>query len=230
MKTKFTHVSSAILSFVLCVVMLLGTVLPVAAETQEVSFLDYSNPEIGNSITLSAYDLYTILLDRTPTNGETLYWKAHELSFSYSDFIPGSSVDTNYDKDAGVLTVTVSPYIYTAANGSLVTWVPEGFSLGNEKYTLVEENGVYIGRVENCYHSGDFDMQVEYGCQIEISQDVIQALLSEAYEKGNDALSEMNAYRKDLDDYNALVAAHNAYNSFVKWEEDYADYLAKKAV
>ena len=230
MKTKFTHVSSAILSFVLCVVMLLGTVLPVAAETQEVSFLDYSNPEIGNSITLSAYDLYTILLDRTPTNGETLYWKAHELSFSYSDFIPGSSVDTNYDKDAGVLTVTVSPYIYTAANGSLVTWVPEGFSLGNEKYTLVEENGVYIGRVENCYHSGDFDMQVEYGCQIEISQDVIQALLSEAYEKGNDALSEMNAYRKALDDYNALVAAHNAYNSFVKWEEDYADYLAKKAV
>ena len=230
MKTKLSYIASALLSFLLCAVMLCGAILPTVAEGNKIPSLDYSNPAVESVITLSAYDLYKILLERTPTEGETLYWKASELSLSYSDFIPDSSVDTQYNGDLGTLDVTVNPYIYTAANGVLIQWIPEAFTLSGTRYVLSEENGVYVGRANNCFYSGDFDMQVEYGCEIEIAQNVIEALASEAFEKGSDALAEMNAYRKALEDYNALVAAHNAYNSYVQWEEDYANYLAEKAV
>ena len=230
MRTKFSYIASALLSIVLCAVMLCGAILPVAAETGDMPSLDYSNPTIESVTSLSAYDLYETLLDRTPTEGETLYWEASELSLSYSDFIPNSSVDTQYNGDLGTLLVIVSPYTYEAANGTLVTWVPEAFDLDGKHYTLREDNGAYTARVDNCFYSGDFDMQVEYGCQIEIAQSVIELLSNEAFEKGNDALSEMNTYRAQLEEYNALVAAHNAYNSYVQWEEDYADYLAQKAV
>ncbi len=230
MKTKFAYIASALLSFVLCIAMLCGAILPSSAQSRKISSLDYSNPTIESAISISAYDLYKMLLGRTPTEGETLYWNASELSLSYSDFIPDSSVDTQYDGDNGTLDVIVTPYKYEAANGATVTWVPESFDLDGKHYALREENGVYVARVENCFYSGDFDMQVEYGCEIEIAQDVIEALSSEAFESGNSALAEMTAYQKALEEHNALVAAHKAYDAYVKWEEEYADYLAKKAI
>ena len=230
MKIKFAHIASALLSVLLCAVMLIGAVIPAVADNRGIPSLDFSNPTVESSITLSAYDLYKTLLGRTPTEGETLYWNASELSLSYSNFIPDSCVDTNYDGDKGILDVTISPYAYTAKNGTLVTWVPESFNLDGKHYTLSKENDVYVARVENCFYSGDFDMQVEYGCEIVIAQSVIEALANEAFQKGNDALAEMNAYQKALEEHNALVAAHNAYNAYVRWEEEYADYIAKKAV
>ncbi len=230
MKTRSTYLASALLSFLLCAVMLCGAILPITADGKRTSSLNYSNPTVESAISLSAYDLYKILLDRTPTEGEKLYWQASELSLSYSDFIPDSSVDTQYDGDLGILDVFVSPYTYTASNGVLVSWIPESFYLDGKHYVLREENGIYTARVENCFYSGDFDMQVEYGCEIEIAQSVIETLSNEAFQKGNDALAEMNAYRQALDEYNKLVAAHNAYNAYTQWENDYTDYLADKAL
>ncbi len=230
MRTKFSYTASALLSFLLCAVMLCGAVLPSSAESRDLPSLDYSNPTIESTASLSAYDLYKALLARTPTEGETLYWKAHELSLTYANFIPDSCIDTQYDGELGILNVIVSPYTYEAVNGALVTWIPESFNLDGKHYSLNEANGVYVARIDNCFYSGDFDMQVAYGCEIEIAQSVLQTLLTEAYEKGTDALSEMNVYRKELEAYNALVAEHNAYNSYIKWEEDYANYLVEKAL
>lgn len=230
MKTRLSYAASALLSLLLCAVMLCGTVLPITAQQNELPSLDYSNPAIESQKSISAYDLYKILLERTPTEGETLYWKASDLSLSYTDFIPSSCIDTQYDGEKGILIVNVSPQTYTAENGALVTWIPEFFDLEGKRYDLHEENGVYTAQVDNCFYSGDFDVQVEYGCEIEIAPEVIAVLANEAFEVGNDALAEMNAYRQALDDYNKLVAAHNAFNAYVKWEKDYTKYLADKAL
>ena len=230
MKTKRSYIASALLSILLCAVMLCGAILPLSAESREIPSLNYSNPAVESAVTLSAGDLYQILLGRTPTEGELLYWSANELALSYSDFIPSSSVDTQYDGDKGTLDVIVTPHIYTAVNGAVVKWIPESFKLEDDRYTLREQNGVYVAQVENCFHSGDFDMQVEYGCEIEISQSIIQSLASEAYEIGNLAVEEMNTYRAQVEEYAALVAAHKAYNEYTQWEEEYADYLAQKAL
>ncbi len=230
MKTKFSYIASSLLSLLLCAVMLCGAILPASADGTELPSLDYSNPNMGEKETLSAQDLYTILLNRTPTEGETMYWKAQELSLSYTDFIPKSCIDTYYDKEVGRLTVTVSPYSYTAANGALVTWIPESFDLEGKQYALQEQNGVYVAQVDNCFYSGNFDMQVEYGCEIEVPQSVIQALMSEAYEMGTSAIAEMNEYNKKLEEYKELVEEHEAYNAYVEWEERYQNYLAEKAV
>ena len=230
MKTKRSYIASALLSILLCAVMLCGAILPMSAESREIPSLDYSNPAMESAVTLSAGDLYQILLGRTPTEGELLYWNANELALSYSDFIPSSSVDTQYDGDKGTLAVTVTAHTYTAVNGLLVKWIPEFFMLEGVRYDLLEENGVYIAQVENCYHSGDFTMQVEYGCEIEISQSIIQALASEAYEVGHLAVEEMSNYRAAVEEYTALVAAHKAYNDYKQWEADFANYLAQKAI
>lgn len=230
MRTKLSYAASALLSFLLCAVMLCGAVFPSSAAPRDLPSLDYSNPNIESVASLSAYDLYKVLLERTPTEGETLYWKAHELTLTYTNFIPDSCIDTQYNGDLGVLNIIVSSYTYEAANGTLVTWTPESFYLEGKQYSLREENGVYVAQIDNCFHSGDFDMQVEYGCALTIAESVIQTLLDEAYEKGNSALSEMNVYRKKLQEYNELVAEHNAYNAYIKWEEDYANYLVQKAL
>ena len=112
MKRKFGYAVSAFLSFLLCAVMLCGTVLPASANAQGISSLDYSNPAMDNNVSLSAHDLYNILLGRTPTEGEMMYWNEQKLSLSYSDFIPDSCVETQYDGEKGILDVIILPYSY----------------------------------------------------------------------------------------------------------------------
>ena len=169
MSTKCKYAASALLSLLLCIVMLGGSVLGVAAEGNELPSLEYHNPTMESTVTLSAYDLFTRLLDRTATEGEKLYWESDELSLTYTDFIPDSSINTQYDGDNGILKVTVTPYTYEAANGSLVTWIPETVTLEGKEYSLVEENGSYTAQIGNCFYSGDFDMQVDYTCQCKCS-------------------------------------------------------------
>ena len=82
MRAKLGYIASAVLSLLLCAVILGGSVLPVMAEETGLPSLDYSNPTMENFKSLSAYDLYTRLLERTPTEGEKLYWQAHEISLN----------------------------------------------------------------------------------------------------------------------------------------------------
>ena len=229
MKTKLGYAVSAFLSFLLCAVMLCGAVLPASADSRALPSLDYSNPSMDSNVSLSVSNLYNALLDRNPTEGETMYWEANKLSLSYSDFIPDSCIDTQYDGEKGTLDVIVFPYSYEAPNKSQVTWIPESFTLDGKKYALREENGRYVAQVENCFYSGDFDMQVDYNCEIELAPSVMQALMNDAFEKGNAALAQMNVYNAEVEEYEALIASHNAYNAYLKWQEEYAIYVVQKA-
>ena len=99
MKTKLSYTASALLSFLLCLVMLCGTVLPATAEEAELPSLDYRNPSLESTATLSAYELYTALLGEPSTEGEKLYWQTSDLTLTYTKFIPDSCIDTRYDGD-----------------------------------------------------------------------------------------------------------------------------------
>lgn len=230
MKTKLGYVATALLSLVLCAVLLCGAVLPAMAEGAELPSLDYSNPNIESTASLSAYELYTTLLDSAPTAGEALYWQQSALTLTYTSLIPDDCIDTQYDGDRGVLDITLLPYTYHAANGSEVTWVPQKLFLEGNAYDVLPGDGVYTAHIENCFYSGDFDMQVDYACQIQIPRQVILALRHEAYEAGYDAHLLMEDYRQKLSVYEALVEMQNKWDAYEKWEEDYANYLIEKEI
>lgn len=230
MKTKLGYTATALLSLVLCAVLLCGAVLPAMAEEVDLPSLDYSNPNIESTASLSAYELYTALLDNTPTAGETLYWQQSALTLKYTSLIPADCIDTQYDGDRGVLDITLLPYTYFAKNESNVTWIPQKLLLGGKTYELTAQDGVYKAHIENCFYSGDFDMQVDYVCQIQIPREVISVLRNEAYQKGEDAFVLVSDYRKKLLKYESLVEKKNKWDAYVKWEEDYSNYLIEKEI
>ena len=230
MKTKLGYAASAFVSILLCAVMLCGAVLPTVADGEALPSLDYSNPNIESTVSLSAYDLYTVLLKSTPTAGEMLYWQTSGLALQYTDLIPDSCIDTHYDGARGVLDVTLLPYTYHAANGAEVTWVPKKLYLEGKGYEVIPGDGIYTAHVENCVYSGDFDMKVDYVCEIQIPREVVYALRHEAYQTGYDAHLLMEDYRQKLSVYEALVEMQNKWNAYEKWEEDYANYLVEKEI
>ncbi len=230
MKTKLSYIASALLSFLLCAVMLCGAVLPAMAEEAGLPSLDYYNPNIESTAVLSGYDLYTALLDNAPTAGESLYWQESDLALKYTDFIPDSCIDTQYDGDDGVLDITLLPYSYQAANGATLTWVPQKLFLEGQAYDLTPGEGIYTAHIENCFYSGDFDMQVDYICQVEIPREIVSRLRHEAYEQGYAAHLLMENYRQQLTVYEALLEMQNKWDAYEKWEEDYANYLVQKAI
>ena len=234
MKTKLGYTVSALLSLFLCAVMLCGAVLPTVAEEVELPSLDYSNPAIENSKSFSVQDLYHILLEREPTQGEALYWQAQELSLTYNDSIPNSSINTYYTNE--VLDVTVAPYVYTATNGAVVTWVPETIKLETakgdwEEYILTEQNGVYAAQI-SCKYSGDFEMKISYGCKITVPGSILTALREDAYLVGANALAQMMVYENEKALYDAKYAQYEkeqaAYEAYVRQKEAYEKYVVEK--
>ena len=231
MRTKLGYTVSVLLSLLLCAVMLCTTVLPTAAEVASLPSLDYSNPAIDSRKSLSIPELYNILLNRVPTEGETLYWQAKGFSLQYNDNIPNDRIDTNYDNE--ILDVTASPYTYTAANGATVTWIPESIKLETvsgewEQHSLTEQNGVYTAQI-SCKYSGDFDMKVVYVCEIAIAGSIVEALHNEAYREGANALALMTAYEKEKAKYDKYVADKYAYDNYVDNKAAYEQYLKDKA-
>ena len=231
MRTKLRYTVSALLSLLLCIVMLCGTVLPATAEEASLPSLDYSNPAIDSSESLSVSELYNALLNRMPTEGETLYWQAKAFSLQYNDSIPNDRIDTNYDNE--ILDVTVAPYAYVAANGATVTWIPTSIKLETvngewEQHSLTEQNGVYTAQI-SCKYSGDFDMKVAYTCEIAIAGSIVEALHNEAYREGTNALSLMTIYQGEKDKYDKYVADQEAFDNYVYNKAAYEKYLQEKA-
>ncbi len=229
MKAKRIYIGSALVALVLCAAMLCSAILPVAGE-ETLPSLEYHNPTMENNVTLSAADLYELLLEKTPTEGEALYWAESDLTMTYTPFVPTSRISTEYDGANGILQVFVRPYTYLAANGAEVTWNPTNLLLDGESHDLQLRDDVYVAVIENCFYSNDFSMKVDYEWQVEISKDVIAALRNDAYEKGNAAHEEMETYRNELMVYNNLVEMHRKWDEYEKWEREYADYLAELAV
>ena len=231
MRTKLGCIVSAILSLLLCAVMLCGTVLSTAAEVVDLPSLNFSNPDIGSSKVLPVSELYGALLKRVATEGEMLYWQAKGVSLQYNDSIPNDRINTNYNDE--ILDVTVAPYTYNAANGATVTWIPESVKLETvsgewEQHSLTEQNGVYTAQI-SCKYSGDFDMKVAYTCEIAIAGSIVEALHNEAYREGANALSLMTVYQENKAKYDQYIADQDAYDNYVVNKAAYEKYLKDKA-
>lgn len=236
MRTKLGYAVSALLSFLLCAVLLCGTVLPTAAAEAELPSLNYSNPTMANNKSLSAYELYLALLDRVPTEGETMYWQGSDFSLTYSDAIPESSINTEYSSDTETLMVSVSPYTYTAANGVTVSWIPQSIELETvdgtwKKYSLTkQESGTYDVKIEGCVYSGDFGVKVFYTCDIVIARSIVKKLLTEAYNEGNAAWELMKEYEAKKLAYDTFVNEQAFYEQYIQQKEAYENYIAEKAL
>ena len=238
MKTKLSYVASALLSLVLCAMMLCSAIVPASADSAGLPSLNYENGAIDNPVVLSAYELYALLLEQTatgndsrqPTAGEKLYLEATDVQFTYTAFVPESCINTQYDSERGVLYATLTPYTYHAANGTDVTWIPKQLIFKGKSYSLIESEGVYYTTVTGCYENGDFQMQVEYTWQVELPLEVISLLRQEAYQTGSAALAVMQKYRQELAEYERLVEIKNQWDAYAKWEEDYANYVIQKAI
>ncbi len=241
MKHRFTYFGMAAMTLMLSVLLLLGAALPATAQatvTAELPSLDYGIADREDNTTLSSVELYEMLLGTSPTDAEARYLLRDGMTMTYNSLVPDNRISTSYDGEAGVLTVEILPYTYTAANGATVTWIPTRATVGSVMPMLCEQNGVYVGRVENLYYSNDFDMCVDYVWEIEIPAEVIRGLRDCSFEVGSRALGIKRAYEAALADYNRQLAAHEdwvAYSDWLTnvygvWETEYAAYdVAKQA-
>ena len=237
MRTKLKYAVSALLSVILCTVMLCGTVLPIAAKEADLPSLDYSDPKLGSNKAFSVEELYNALLDRAPTEGETLYWQAKKLSLTYNDNIPNSRIDTHYEN--GKLRVNVFTYQYTAKNGAEVTWVPETIKLETasggilvEKELEEPKDNVCVVEIDYPY-TDQINISVEYSCEIAIAGSIVKALRDDAYNTGVAALEQMKDFEDQQTSYDEKYEQYSkeqaAYEEYIRKKEAYDTYVAAKA-
>ncbi|MBQ9774381.1 MAG: hypothetical protein IJW30_06915, partial [Clostridia bacterium] len=235
MKHRLTYFLSVATVMLLCVVMLCGTVTPAAAQTQVAAAsafpsLQYGVEDEDKNTVLSATDLYERLFGKSPTEAESLYLESTGISFTYHSGIPANTnISTDYSGEDGVLLVTIRPYVFTAVNGSTVTWTPVSALIDGVRYVPEATEDVYTCRVENLFYSEDFDIKVDYTWSTEVPAVIIEEMRTAAYEKGNAALEANRAYESALKAYTEQLAAHEEWMAYQEWKPFWDAYLAKKA-
>ena len=217
MKRKILYFGSALLTLLLCAMILLGTALPAAAADTS---LDYGIYGRENNTEYVGAELYRYLFESEPTEAEAKYLNRMGLTFGYNSTIPSSVVSTDYNGDEGVLSVTVRPYRYTASNGLEVTWVPTKATVDGAELPLTPKEGVYIGKLENIFRAEDFDMEVDYAWDVTIPKETVARLRNEAYTLGATAYAAQSEYEKKLAEYEKKIEDYYA------WQE----YLTNKAL
>ncbi|MBQ7336565.1 MAG: hypothetical protein IJW92_08860 [Clostridia bacterium] len=225
MKHKCPYFGTAILSFLLCIVLAVGVVLPAtAAESGAGEPLDYGIPNRESNSTMEIFELYQMLFEHEPTAAEAMYLRASELCFTYNSLVPDSRISTFYDAEAGTLEITLSPYVYTASNGETVTWVPKSATIDGTNYKLTEVDGNYVCTLEGLVYSRDFDLEVSYTWDTELPAEVAYTVQNLAYSAGMLAIAEENVYLDRLGVYNSELAKYEAWQAYQQWEKDYTDY------
>lgn len=229
MKRKLTYFSTALVCCFLCIWMIVGGVIPAFAGERDYS-LDYGIEGRDNNTAIDALTLYQKLSQKAPTAAEKLYLESAGVAMYYNSLVPDSRISTFYDGGAGTLDVELQPYVYTAANGETVTWIPQRARIDGKVFPLTEEGGVYRFRMEDVLYSADFSMEVDYLWQVEIPAVAVNDLLNSAYTEGQLAKTELAEWEAQMKAYNAVLQKHEAYVAYGQWEKDYAAYLIAKEV
>ena len=228
MLRRFTYPIGTVTAFFMCLVLLITTALPIVAEGTTVSSLDFGIAERENNKTVDASELYEALLGRAPTAGEDAYLQTTGIVMVYNDLVPDSRVSTDYNGDTGVLSVSVLPYTYTAANGESVTWIPTGARIGGMDVVLTKNGDAYTGALENIWYSEDFDMEVDYEWRITVPADVVKELATSAYQTGQYAIEQTAEYDRLLSAYWEQMERHEAWKGYTEWQALDAAYQIEK--
>ncbi len=228
MKHRATYWGTALTGALLCLCMMAGALLPAVAN-EPLPSLDYGIPGREDNTTYSTVDLYEQLFGTQPTAAETTYLGTTGITFSYNSNVPNSLLTTEYDSEAGLLSVTILPYTYTASNGETVTWLPTVATIDGEQMTLTEENGIYYCKLENLFYSEDFDMQVEYAWSVDIPVEIQEELRNTAYTLGSAGLDRFAAYEEELAAYRDAMTRYEDWQAYLAWKEIYDAYLLELA-
>ncbi len=137
-----------------------------------------------------------------------------DVAFRYNQSIPDSVIKREYNGNTGVLTVLVSRYSFTAANGKTVTWVPTSLSMDGGtpvELTDADGDGVYTCSFSELWNSDELRLAVDFAWQVEIPQATADGLLTMPYTVGQETLRQLESYAADKQAHDAADAAHRAY-------------------
>ena len=210
-------------TLVLSAAMLAGMLIPGFAAEKPEEIFDYGLSGAENE-SMTASKLME-LLGVTPSREEAAYLDGLSgIVFRYNSAVPDSHISTLYDKNNGVLEVSVQPYTYVATNGAEVVWIPTQAGIEGATKPLQLENGLYTCSFEGLLQSGDFHMDIDFSLTVIFPAEKVEALLNAAYTAGSDALRTLIAYETALAEYNAKLEAYTAYANYLQAKEDFAAY------
>lgn len=176
--------------------------------------IDYSDGAVPYK-ELSAAELLRQAAGITVTEAEKEYFSAQNVTFRYTDNVPGRSVECE-NKGDGLL-VTASPYTYAASSGETVEWIPKSVTVNGVKKSF--EGGIYEAVFEGQSVGADNEILTEYTVTVAVPKPVLTALANAGFEEGKRVTERKNAYDEELFAYEL---EHDNY------EKEYSGYLISK--
>ncbi len=229
MKRKYQW--TAVIAAVLLASILLSAVLSAQATEDINHHLQYGNPTDREPEELSALDFFELLFDVTPSEAERTYLEqlsSLTLTYSATSAVLGDGISAFFDKETNYLKVVVKSYTYTAENGETVEWIPQSARIELNgtlfEHSFAHEDGFYTASFSEIYHSGDFDVEVTFAWEEEVSEEVAEALLNDAYRAGREALDVILEDEAKQADYDARLAAYEAYQEYLRKKKEFDDY------
>ena len=225
MKKKLRSLALVATAMLLGVAILFGTALQAAAPTDLTDAWDFGKENVESNRTLSPSTLWEMLLGRAPSDVEKDWLdNLSGISLTYNSVIPDSLVETDYNGDAGILNVSVTPYTYQASNGSTVVWIPKKAKLESREMNLSQEGSRYICQFDNVLYSGNFEIDVDFAWSVMLPADEIDTFLSSPYQAAQNALNAILEHENALADFNERKAKYDAYANYLRLQAAFEQY------
>ena len=215
-----------------------STILPpvteISARGTFADTLDLSNPQADSKVELNASDFLALLLGdgETLSSAEADYLATlADTPLQYTNSISPRCIAVDHNEEANTLTVTVTPYTYTTADGTTLTWNPaDSATVG--QYTLAlevcDEDGTRSGTLENYSSVTDLRLIVPYTCTTTVPAALADRYLNLTYEYADELFLESSDYESCLAAYNAYQDYLQALASYDTAYENWQTYLVKK--
>lgn len=248
MKINLKKNFSAILSLLLCMIILLGMIPFASADlvaispvsTNQADLFDFGVPYAENNITLTAAELFERIFageDLVLSDAEEAYLNDHLYTLTYNDTLPSDAVKTYFDKNTGILDVTVPVYVYKAENGEDVSWYPLEATVDGVKKSFSWNGTAYTCQFTDLEDMDeDFDMDVKFIHSVDFSKEVIEAFLLQSRADGMAAQEILAQYEKDYEIYLKKSEAYQAWKTYPEklaawtaYQKKLAEYHIQKA-
>lgn len=163
-------------------------------------------------------------------------------SLTYSPKLPSGNVESEYDVQAGVLTVIAREYAYTSVSGVRMVWTPSSVDFGDASVPLAYDSllGTYSATIDDIEEGSVASVSVKYVTDISFTESTVNGLLTKAYNDA-EAWDKYATYLDELNDYNEQLALYKQYLidqriydeknlEFQAYLKEKADYDAAKAL
>lgn len=225
MKKKLCSLAVVITAMLLGTVLLFGTVLQAATPTDMTRAWDFGKENVESNRTLTPSLLWEQIYGHAPSAAEKEWLDTLSgISLTYNSAIPDSLIETDYDGDGGILNVTATPYVYQAANGADVVWIPQKASLEGREASFTADADRYVCRFENVLYSGNFEIKVSYAWSVTLPSEQVDAFLASPFEAAQTALNTILAYEAELSDFNDRKAKFDAYEEYQRQQAAFEKY------